>query len=47
MLCPEELPLLATGLADDAALTLRAYQQVYARCAIPHNGLVRHLRNAQ
>ena len=47
VICPEVLPVLIDGRADTAALTLRETQSIYFECAIPHNGLVDAIREAQ
>lgn len=47
VICPEVLPALIDGRADTAALTLRETQSIYFECAIPHNGLVDAIREAQ
>ena len=45
--CPEELPTLPDGNADNAARVLRETQSIYHNCAPRHNGLVDAIRKVQ
>lgn len=45
--CPETLPMLNDGGAQETGRVLRETQSIYFKCAIPHNGLVEAIREVQ